>query len=77
MTPLSTTLDAAIFDAALQRQFAELTLLAVKGFSPSRTGNAASEALETCLKLADALRAVVESCEIEAAPNVVRFRSQA
>lgn len=71
---LSSVLNAASHDAALQRQIADLTLLAVKGFSPSRTGNQAIEAKATALALAEALDTVITACAVEAGENVVRFR---
>jgi hypothetical protein len=73
---LSATLNAATHDAALSRQQAELTLLAVKGFSPSRTGNLALELREIAVAYVAALDAVVVACEIESSPNVVRFRGR-
>jgi hypothetical protein len=78
MTPLSilsATLNAATHDAALQRLMPDLTLLAVKGFSPSRTGNQAVECREIAKALVAALDQVVEACAVEASPNVVRMRA--
>jgi hypothetical protein len=71
---LSAVLSAATHDAALQRLMPDLALLAVRGFSPSRTGNQAIECREIAKALVAALDVVVEACAVESSPNVVRLR---
>ena len=77
LTILSATLAAATHEAALARLHAELTLSAVKGFSPARTGNLAVESREIAQKLVAALDVVIEACTVESSPNIVKFRRPA
>lgn len=73
---LSSVLNAAAHDAALMRQMAGLTLMAVRGFAPGRTGLLAIEARETAAALVASLDVVINACEAECpseqpAPNVL------
>jgi hypothetical protein len=74
---LTATLHAAAHDAALCKQMADVTLLAVNGFNPARTGNAAIEARETAVALVAALDVVITAAAVEVSDNVVRFGARA